>query len=76
MIRKVPLKAALLLLITTLAGPVAADMAYVGCSLDDSAHAFDTDTGVPGSPNDLLPEGNYPYDATISPDGGELWISG
>ncbi len=76
MIRNTMCKTAMLLLIILLAGPAAADTAFVGCSTDDSAHAFDTDTGTASSPTDLLPEGNYPYDATISPDGLEVWIPG
>ncbi len=74
--RDTVLRAALPLLIVLLAQPAAADRAYVGCSTDDSAHAFDTSTGMVDSPIDLLPEGNYPYDATISPDGTEVWVPG
>lgn len=59
-----------------LARPAAADVAYVGCSTDDTAYAFDTGDGSVGTPIALLPEGNYPYDATISPDGEEVWIPG
>jgi DNA-binding beta-propeller fold protein YncE len=59
-----------------LALPAQADIGYAGCSNTDAAIAFDTGDGTPGPPIDLLPEGNYPYDATIRPDGSEVWIPG
>ncbi|MBD3163390.1 MAG: beta-propeller fold lactonase family protein [Candidatus Eisenbacteria bacterium] len=49
---------------------------FVGCSTSDDAFAFDLDTYAVGAPLDLLPEGNYPYDATIRPDGAEVWLVG
>jgi DNA-binding beta-propeller fold protein YncE len=53
-----------------------ADKGYVGCSTSDDAYAFDLDSFLPGGSIDLLPEGNYPYDATMHPDGDEVWICG
>jgi len=47
---------------------------FVGCSYADSAHRFDLDDELFDLNYDLLPEGNYPYDATIKPDGSEVWI--
>jgi YVTN family beta-propeller protein len=56
------------------AGPV---LGFVGKSGNDAARAFDLGTGLPvGGDIDLLPEGDYPYDATIMPDGSRLWITG
>ncbi len=38
---------------------------------------FDTVTEVAvGAPVSLLPEGSYPYDATMTPDGTEVWFVG
>jgi len=49
---------------------------WVGCSTTDSACPFDLDTYAAGPSISLLPEGDYPYDATITPDGTEVWIVG
>ena len=55
----------------------AADHGFVGMSTTDSLVVLDLDAGTALSPSiDLLPEGNYPYDATILPDGSEVWICG
>jgi len=56
---------------------MAASHGYVGTSTTDSLVVLDLDTGTALSPSiNLLPEGNYPYDATILPDGSEVWICG
>ncbi len=49
---------------------------YVGMSLTDSLVAFDLMTEEAVIDIDLLPEGNYPYDVTIRPDGSEVWVVG
>jgi YVTN family beta-propeller protein len=49
---------------------------YVGCSASDNCVPFDLETHTPSSSIDLLPEGNYPYDATMRPGGAEVWIVG
>jgi YVTN family beta-propeller protein len=55
----------------------AEDTAFVAKSATDTVVAFDLATGLPvGADLSLLPEGNYPYDATITPDGAEVWIPG
>ena len=55
----------------------AADHGFVGMSTTDTLVVLDLDSGTALSPSiDLLPEGNYPYDATILPDGSEVWICG
>ena len=55
-------------------GPV---LGFTGKSGNDAARAFDLGTGTSvGGDVDLLPEGNYPYDATMTPDGAEVWIPG
>jgi len=60
-----------------LTAPAAAqDNGYVGCSTTDNCVPFDLVTYAPGPAIDLLPEGDYPYDATMSPDGSEVWICG
>jgi YVTN family beta-propeller protein len=52
-------------------------IAFVAKSTTDSAVAFDLDPGLPvGGEIGLLPEGDYPYDATITPEGDEVWIPG
>jgi len=56
--------------------PAVAFDGFVGCSNSDDCFSFDPVTYVPGAAIDLLPEGNYPYDATISPDGGQVWFTG
>jgi YVTN family beta-propeller protein len=55
----------------------AADRGYAAMSGSDSLLAFDLETGAAIPPAiDLLPEGNYPYDAVIHPAGLELWVVG
>jgi YVTN family beta-propeller protein len=55
----------------------AAEHGYVGFSTTDSLVVLDLDAGTALSPSiSLLPEANYPYDATILPDGSEVWICG
>ncbi len=55
----------------------AADHGFVGFSTTDSLVVLDLDAGTPLAPSiNLLPEANYPYDATILPDGSEVWICG
>ncbi|MBD3221630.1 beta-propeller fold lactonase family protein [bacterium] len=49
---------------------------FVGCSTSDDCYPFDLESGTPGAAIDLLPEGNYPYDATITPDGSQVWFVG
>jgi len=52
-------------------------LGFVGKSGNDALRAFDLATGMSvGGDIDLLPGGDYPYDATIKPDGSELWIPG
>ncbi len=65
------------LLTLALAAAAVADTGFVACSTSDSAVPFDLATYAPvGSALDLLPEGNYPYDCTMRPDGSEVWICG
>lgn len=59
-----------------IASPVLAINGYVGCSFSDSSDPFDLVSYEFGAGVDLLPFGDYPYDATIRPDGTELWIPG
>jgi YVTN family beta-propeller protein len=49
---------------------------YVGCSWSETAVPFDLETFATGAPIDLLPEGDYCYDATMKPDALEVWIPG
>lgn len=55
---------------------VAQDDGYVGCSTTNNCIPFDLVTYAPRPAIDLLPEGSYPYDATMTPDGSEVWICG
>jgi YVTN family beta-propeller protein len=52
-------------------------LGFSGASTSDDLVVFDTATGM-ASPTtiDLLPEGDYPYDATLNPDGSQVWIAG
>lgn len=59
-----------------LAAPAAAVDGFVGCSTSDDCWTFDLETYDVGPATDLLPLGNYPYDATITPDGTEVWFVG
>ncbi len=50
---------------------------FVGNSGDDTLTVVDLAAGTALTPDiDLLPEGNYPYDVTLHPDGSEVWICG
>lgn len=50
---------------------------FVGFSANDSLSRFELQTELPvGAPVSLLPEGDYPYDAVIKPDGSEVWVVG
>jgi DNA-binding beta-propeller fold protein YncE len=59
-----------------IAGPRALGDGFVGCSTSDDCYPFDLASHAPGAAIDLLPEGDYPYDATITPDGSQVWIVG
>jgi YVTN family beta-propeller protein len=45
-------------------------------SYSETAAAFDLDSYVFESPFTVMPEGQYPYDATMTPDGSEVWVPG
>ena len=49
---------------------------YTGASASDEAAIFDLQTATLVDRLSLLPEGDYPYDATMTPDGSEVWIPG
>ena len=49
---------------------------YTGASTTDEAAVFDLQTATLVTRLSLLPEGDYPYDATMTPDGSEVWICG
>jgi len=49
---------------------------YTGASTTDEAAVFDLQTATLVTRISLLPEGDYPYDATMTPNGGEVWIPG
>src|SRR4030042_6035626 len=49
---------------------------YVGNSFADDLAVFQLLTGPVVSSHSLLPEANYPYDATMRPDGSEVWFVG
>lgn len=55
--------------------PWAAGDGYAACSTSDDAYPFDL-TGLTAGSAILLPgSNNYPYDATLRPDGSEVWIA-
>ncbi len=66
----------ILALVLALPVSVLAFDGFVGCSTSDDCYPFDLFTYTAGAAVDLLPEGNYPYDATITPDDGEVWFVG
>ncbi len=49
---------------------------YVGCSYSDNCIALDLTTYAVTDTIDLIPEADYPYDATMRPDGSEVWFCG
>lgn len=55
--------------------PALADWGYTGFSGTQSATPFEPVTHVLGTSFTLQP-GTYPYDATMRPDGEEVWIPG
>ena len=56
---------------------LAGDFGYAGMSGNDTLVPFVLATGTAVAPAiDLLPEGDYPYDATIHPWGHEVWVCG
>ncbi len=55
---------------------VSGDFGYTGASTTDEAAIFDLQTWTLLDRLSLLPEGDYPYDATMKPDGSEVWIPG
>ena len=52
------------------------DYGYTGASTTDDAAVFDLQTWTRVDGFSLLPEADYPYDATMVPDGSEVWIPG
>lgn len=48
----------------------------VGCSFSESALTFDLDAYEFGSSFNLMPQGEYPFDATMTPNGREVWLTG
>ncbi len=65
---------------SVVAGPPAhargPDDGYVGCSDSDDCVPFNLTDYVSAEPIELLPEGDLPADATMKPDGTEVWICG
>ncbi len=57
-------------------GAAALDEGIVGCSTSDAANAFELGSHATTTSIDLLPEGNYPYDATMNFAGTQVWIPG
>ncbi len=66
----------LLFLLAALAAPAAALDGFVGCSTSDDCWPFDLVTHTVRPAIDLLPHGDYPYDATVTPDGMQVWFVG
>ena len=58
----------------SLAVPAIADDGYVACSNSDDVIPFDVLTYVIGTPIPLPDDSPYPYDATMTPDGAEVWV--
>jgi len=49
---------------------------YVGASANDTIAIFTVPTHTLSTTFSLLPEADYPYDATMTRDGNEVWIVG
>jgi len=74
---RVPTLVCTAMLVLTLPAASLADAGFVGCSTSDSAVPFDLATyAMLGPALDVTPEGDYPYDCTMRPDGSEVWICG
>ena len=58
----------------TLAVPAIADDGYVACSNSDDVIPFDVLTYAVGTSIPLPAAYPYPYDATMTPDGSEVWV--
>ena len=58
----------------TLAVPAIADDGYVACSSSDDVIPFDVLTYAVGTAIPLPAAYPYPYDATMTPDGSEVWV--
>ena len=58
----------------TLAVPATADDGYVACSNSDDVIPFDVLTYAVGTAIPLPADYPYPYDATMTPDGSEVWV--
>ncbi len=58
----------------TLAAPAIADDGYVACSNSDDVIPFDLLTYAVGTAISLPYTNPYPYDATMTPDGSEVWV--
>jgi YVTN family beta-propeller protein len=56
-------------------GDKAAGDGYAVCSYSDDAYPFDLTSHVVGAAIDLPGSVNYPYDATMRPDGVEVWVA-
>ncbi len=67
---------ALVLLLCPTFSPAGFNDGYVGCTDSDDCVAFDVSTYSVYDPIDLIPEGQNPGDATMKPDGSEVWICG
>lgn len=63
-----------LALAVCLAAPAAATDGYVACSNSDDVIPFDLMTYATGSPIPLPAAYPYPYDATMNPEGTEVWV--
>ncbi len=49
---------------------------YMGAASNDSLAIFTVPTHTLSTTFSLLPEGDYPYDATMTRDGHEVWVTG
>ena len=58
----------------SLAVPAIAADGYVACSVSDDVIPFDLLTYAVGTPIPLPYTYPYPYDATMTPDGSEVWV--
>jgi len=77
-VRTVAIAASVLVLVSVgaAAGPRSLNEGYVGCSTSDKCISFDLVTYAIGATIELLPGADYPYDATMRPDGSEVWFCG
>ena len=61
-------------IVASLTVPALAGDGYVACNNSNDVIPFDVLTYTLGTPIPLPADFPYPYDATMTPDGSEVWV--